>query len=164
MRRKSLARVVLPEPDSPTMPSVSPSATCTLTPSSALTHARALRTENPLYTGKYFFSPTASSFTSGVRSRRGRGPAARHVAARHGHGGRERLVTDGLALRTPWSEGTSLGQLCEVRWLPADLDQLLALEVDVRQTSQQRACVGVARLVEDLHRAAHLDDPAGVHH
>ena len=34
--RKSLAKVVLPDPDSPTIPSVSPSATRTLTPSTAL--------------------------------------------------------------------------------------------------------------------------------
>src|SRR6266704_213667 len=44
------------------MPRVSPSATSTLTPSTALTHPRAPRREKPLATGKYFFSPTASSF------------------------------------------------------------------------------------------------------
>src|SRR5207247_5367479 len=60
--RKSLASVVLPDPDSPTMPRVSASATCTLTPSSALIH---LLTVNPPVTGKYFVRPSACKITEG---------------------------------------------------------------------------------------------------
>src|SRR5262245_62603402 len=54
-----LAKVVLPEPDSPTMPSVSPALTFTLTPSSALTNPLE-PIAKPLLTGKYFFRPSAS--------------------------------------------------------------------------------------------------------
>src|SRR5262245_60987895 len=54
-----LANVVLPEPDSPTMPSVSPAPTFTLTPSSARTHPLA-PIAKPLLAGKYFFRPNAS--------------------------------------------------------------------------------------------------------
>src|SRR5688572_15496683 len=55
--------VVLPEPDSPTTPSVSPRLTQKLTPSTALTWPTVLL-NRPLLIGKYFFSPLTCSSTS----------------------------------------------------------------------------------------------------
>src|SRR5262249_8593199 len=58
--RMSFEVVVLPQPDSPTRPRVSPALLVKLTPSTALTQPRwRPRSEPP--TGKYFFSPCTSS-------------------------------------------------------------------------------------------------------
>src|SRR5664279_2229246 len=53
-RRILRPTVVLPQPDSPTSPKVSPSRMLKLTPSTALTQA-ATRCSKPERTGKYFF-------------------------------------------------------------------------------------------------------------
>ena len=52
-------RVVLPQPDSPTRPKVSPCSTLKLTPSTALTVCF-LREKKPLLTEKCFFKPLTS--------------------------------------------------------------------------------------------------------
>src|SRR2546426_12099364 len=162
--RKSLARVVLPDPDSPTMPRVSPSATCTLTPSSALIQPRALAMVNPLVTGKYFVSPIAWRITAASHSDRRSHPAGRHVPALHRDRRRRNLLADGLALRTPRGERAAGRQARQVGGLSADLDERLALAAGAGQTSQQRTGVRMTGVVEDLERAAHLDDLPGVHH
>src|SRR2546427_214970 len=103
--RKSLARVVFPDPDSPTMPSVSPSATCTLTPSTALMNPRTRPTVKPAVTGKYSVSPIPCSISDQRRGQRprdltegatpyrdgGSHPAGSQVTVLHGDRGRERL-------------------------------------------------------------------------
>ena len=61
-RRMVFTSVDLPQPDSPTMPSTSPWRMSRLTPSTAFTD-RLLRVKNSFFTGKYFFSPVASSST-----------------------------------------------------------------------------------------------------
>src|SRR5215510_5825292 len=57
--------VVLPQPDSPTSPSVSPAAIVKLTPSTANTMPRA-RCSSPLRMGKYFLRSRTSSTVSGT--------------------------------------------------------------------------------------------------
>src|SRR6185436_18555810 len=59
-RTRQRPRLVLPQPDSPTSPTVSPSSTSRLTPSIALTYSRPRRS-SPLWTGKYFFKLRISS-------------------------------------------------------------------------------------------------------
>src|SRR5918999_6114565 len=94
------AVVVLPQPDSPISPNVSPGCTAKSTPSTAFTQA-VFRPSSPCRMGKYFCKPSTSS--SGVLMvTLGRvidQPASRHAAlderhvlrlvhgtARHGHG------------------------------------------------------------------------------
>src|SRR5436309_4315208 len=162
--RKSLASVVLPDPDSPTMPRVSASATCTLTPSSALIHPRALATVNPPVTGKYFVSPIPCRITAASCGDWRGHPAGRHVPALHRDRGRCHLLADGLALGTARRERAAGRELRQVRGLPADLDELLTLEPRVGQTPQQRAGVRMTGVVEDLERAPYLCDLRSVHH
>src|SRR5262249_6691483 len=162
-----LANVVLPEPDSPTMPSVSPAPTFTLTPSSARTHPLA-PIAKPLLAGKYFFRPNASIIgtayglpgllTGFVAQHSARWPlptetvggdCSRHIGRRLGQGR---------------GEGTPRRKPRQIGRLAADLDELLAAEARIGQAAKQRARVGVARIVEDLQGGAHLDDAPGVHH
>src|SRR5262249_13712568 len=107
--RKSFARVVLPEPDSPTMPSVSPSATCTLTPSTALIRPRACPTNQPVLTGKYFVSPIPCSSIDASRPHFCGSPAVRHVPGCYGYGGWTRLLQEGGRRRARWRKGAAGG-------------------------------------------------------
>src|SRR5262245_1898508 len=105
-----LARVVLPEPDSPTMPSVSPGPTLTLTPSSALTNPPE-PIAKPLLTGKYFFRPTASIIRERLwptETAHGlRRPTLRHVTIADRDRGRRLLLADRQPLGTARREGAS---------------------------------------------------------
>src|SRR4029453_6002181 len=111
---KSLANVVLPDPDSPTIPSVSPSATCTCTPSTAFIQLRSLAAKTPLVTGKYFLSPIpcsiilASCFNGDSRI------ALRDVTVLDGDGGWIGLQANRLPLGTPRGKGATRRQLRQV--------------------------------------------------
>ena len=59
-RTRQRPRLVLPQPDSPTSPTVSPSSTSRLTPSIALT-CSCVYPSKPAGTGKYFFRSRISS-------------------------------------------------------------------------------------------------------
>src|SRR5262245_32384874 len=74
--RMSLEVVVLPQPDSPTRPRVSPLLIVKLMPSTALTYPRALPNRPPP-TGKCFLRSRTSSSGSPTASSLGREPAAR---------------------------------------------------------------------------------------
>src|SRR5262249_62012222 len=95
-RRNSRGGIVFPDLDSPPMPSFSPSAPRTLTPSTALTHPRTPPSPKPPPTGKYFFSPTASSIITASGVGGGGHPAVRQVTALERHAGRIRLGADRL--------------------------------------------------------------------
>ena len=56
--------VVLPQPDSPTRPKVSPALISKLMPSTARTNPDCRRTMKPRITGKYFVSPFTVSSVS----------------------------------------------------------------------------------------------------
>ena len=60
-RRRHRPSVDLPQPDSPTRPSVSPSRTSKLTPSTAWTRATSRWKMIPCLIGKYFFTSRATS-------------------------------------------------------------------------------------------------------
>src|ERR1043166_2771271 len=132
--RISLAVVVLPQPDSPMTPRVSPDSMVKSTPSTALTHATR-RGNRPLTLGKYFASPSACS--SGAMQRpvvfldpwRG-APAARGPAggAPHVVGLRADAARQGFAAAR--MKGAARRQRCEVGRLTRDREQrLLAAEL-----------------------------------
>ena len=78
-RRSARPSVVLPEPLSPTTPTVWPSRTVTLTPSTALTWST-VRRSTPAFTGNQTFTPSAVRTTGaavGGAGGRGDGSAAR---------------------------------------------------------------------------------------
>ena len=66
-RMMQRAIVDLPQPDSPTTPSVSPSFTVNETPSTAFTDATSFWKMIPRVTGKYFFRSLTSSSVSAKR-------------------------------------------------------------------------------------------------
>src|SRR6266853_6061900 len=70
-RSSARPSVVLPEPDSPTTPSVSPLRTLRLTPSTALIYPTVLRSR-PRLTGNQTFNPSAD-ITTGELGRGGAG-------------------------------------------------------------------------------------------
>src|SRR6476620_11160864 len=72
---RSLATVDLPQPDSPTMPTVSPRCSVRSTPSTACTWPTVFLKTMPWVSGKYFCSPRTSSSGSPA------GTSARTLAA-----------------------------------------------------------------------------------
>ena len=160
--RKSRARVVFPDPDSPTMPSVSPSPTCTLTPSRALIHPRARR---PEAAGQREVSLQADPCsTCQPRAPAAAPPSSCARGPLHRHRGGYVSSQTGCALGTPRRERAPRPEPREVRGLAPDLDELLArLWPDIRQTAQERLGIGMPRVVEDLERGPHLHDLPRVH-
>src|SRR5262245_36031707 len=156
--RISFEVVVLPQPDSPMRPSVSPDPIAKSTPSTAFTEAVS-RERSPRRTGKCFFSPRTSR-TGGAMFQK---PAASDAAVAEWEVGRLRdgAVLHGLA--TARMKGAPGRKAREVRRLPGDrVERLLAAELGHR--AQQRARVGVLGVVEQLLHRRLLDDLAGVHH
>ena len=77
--------VVLPQPDSPTRPSVSPSCRCSVTSSTACTCATARSNSSPFLIGKYCLRWSAASRTFGsAAAGRGRAVGAARGGARSG--------------------------------------------------------------------------------
>src|SRR5262249_37864152 len=152
-----------PEPDSPTMPRVSPLATCTFTPSTALIQPRVLPGTRLVVIGKYFCNAMPCSNIVPSRANGCGHPAVCHVAGGHRHRGWIRCSTHGLALWAPGSKGATRRQVGEVRRLSADLHQGLLFQLDTRQTAQERLRVRMARSIEDLQCAARFDDFSGIH-
>jgi hypothetical protein len=68
-RMTQRASVDFPQPDSPTMPSVSPCLTLKLTPSTAFTEAISFWKMIPRVIGKYFLTSSTTSSSSPVNGR-----------------------------------------------------------------------------------------------
>src|SRR5262245_15697820 len=169
--------VVLPQPDSPTSPSVSPRRSSKLTPSTARTRPE-WPPKSPPATRKCFtrFRTSRSegpSFTSGPGDAPRQGavevgglPARAHVSAAAHRAKRRRLGdaaldAEGAARR----EGAAGREPREIRWLALDRVQARAARlVQTRHRAQQAERVGMARIGVDLARRAALDDAPGVHH
>ena len=185
--RMQRTSVDLPQPDSPTIPSVSPSRSEKETPSTAFTVAISFWNTIPRVIGKCFFrsSTTRSSFPfaavltttcSGgehrdelrrlARLRRlveVAGLLVQRVAA-DGHELRVLLPADRHRERAARVEAASRRRVQERRRLAGDLVQALEVRVEPRQRAHQAPRVGVARLVEDRAHRPSLDDAGGVHH
>src|SRR5215469_16500627 len=92
-KRISFDVVVLPQPDSPMTPSVSPAPIAKLMPSTAFTQAIFLRGNNPTVTGKCLTRPSSSSrggigLPFGIGQLRLRTPTARRPTSFDDHLGR----------------------------------------------------------------------------
>src|SRR5579884_1405824 len=160
--------VVLPQPDSPMIPSVSPAAIVKSMPSTALTQATCLRGNSATVTGKCLASPSISNnggdivglqraFNAGVGE-----PAARSPAGADGHFG---WLVHGAArqgFRAARVEGAAGRQCRQIGRLTGDRQQLL-LTAEPRHRAEQRLRIGMLRRVEEVAHAARLDDLAGVH-
>src|SRR5262245_3307395 len=149
--------VVLPQPDSPMRPSVSPGPIAKSTPSTAFT-AEVSRPNSPRRTGKCFFSPRTSRTGGAMFQKPAAGDGVTEPEVRRLRGGAtlHRLTAAGM-------EGTPGWQAREVRRLPGNrVERLLAAEL--RHRAQQRARVRVLRVVEQLLHRRLLDDLASIHH
>ena len=178
--------VDLPQPDSPTRPSVSPSATLSVTSSTACTRATS-RESTPFRIGKYFFrlwiSTSALPFCVCGSLTRPRAPRRRSSRSR-----RPRLSSTVSQQRSRWPrvldavsqlglleallervraarpELAALRQVDQRRRRALDRVQLLRLRpVEPRDRAEQAPGVRVLRVVEEVPLRAALDDPAGVH-
>src|SRR5262249_46534182 len=161
--KKSLARVVFPEPDSPTIPRVSPLATWTFTPSTALIQPRVFPGNKPVVIGKYFLSAMPCSNIGSSRTNGCGRPAVHHMTGLHHHRGWVRFSTDGLALWAARGKGTAGRQVREIWGLSTDLHQGLGLQLDAWQAAQEGLGVGMAGSIEDAQCTPRLADFPGIH-
>src|SRR5919198_3197033 len=148
--KMSFAVVVLPQPDSPMSPSVSPAWMAKSTPSTALTHAP-VRLSNPGRTGKCFFRPRTSSrrlatghdrFVLGVQE-----PASGDTLLPDGEVSRLLGRAAGQGLRAPRVERAARRHVGQVRRLTGDrIEGLLAAESG--NGAEQGPRIGVAGGVE----------------
>src|SRR5437867_3410901 len=153
----SLAVVVLPHPDSPMSPRVSPAWMAKCTPSTAFTVPPP--PNRPCRAGKCFVSPRTSRTGDDIFQEPAPGDASggemeiprllRHAA---GHGlGAARME------RTSRRQGGQVGRLARDR-----IQRLLAPEL--RHRAEQGARVRMLGTVEQLPHRRLLDDLAGIHH
>src|SRR6266540_3161430 len=156
-RTRQRPRVVLPQPDSPTRPTVSPSSTSRLTPSTALTCSRA-PPSSPVRTGKYFFRSLISS--SGILRNLEAGDAMvcldldqRRLRLRTGGVGAHATVAE-MAARRPIER---IGDHSRNRLQP------FLRGAAARHRIQQPDRVGMHRAGEDDFGFRPFHDLAGVH-
>src|SRR5919108_4350928 len=173
--------VVLPHPDSPTSPTVSPFLISRSTPSTAWTWAT-VRWTTPEVTGNHFFSPwTETSGWAGVHSGAGdfraeerstilqlharlRDPARRHLSVADPREIRRVLVAAVDPECAARVEGAAGRQIDQIGRNAFDRSQRLALvRVEPRDGLEERPRVGMLRVREDVSRRTRLDDLAGVH-
>src|SRR3954453_14742938 len=184
---RSLATVDLPQPDSPTMPTVSPRRSVRSTPSTAWTWPTVRLKTMPWVSGKYFWRPltsrraspaagsgstlaavmSAGSDTENLLAVVARGLASGHDQPQrrdvaHAVAAGQRRGTR-AALRAPGVEGASARDGGEVRWLAHDRVQPPALGLNLRDGDHQAERVRERRSGEDVIDGARLDDLAGVH-
>src|SRR6266850_4347188 len=151
----SLAVVVLPHPDSPMSPSVSPAWMAKSTPSTAFTHVDP-RPNSPCRAGKCLASPRTSRTGSAMEP--APGDAAVGEAEIPGLVGRAAWQDIGAA----WMEVTPGRQVGQVGRLARDRIQRL-LAAELRHRADQGARVRVLGGVEQLPHRRLLDDLARVH-
>src|SRR5437867_6050701 len=167
MRRRMQRPVVdLPQPDSPTRPSVSPALMSKETPSTAWTRATSRENRPPLM-GKCLIRF--------LTRRRGSGmalvlfsvePAGDSVARAHFFEDGVLVLADGHGVGATRLELAALGEVQEARHDAGDgLEPLLLRrgEVDPWDGAQEPLGVGVERLLEELLDRRLLDDLSGAH-
>src|SRR5712692_3615612 len=160
--RTSLAVVVLPQPDSPTRPSVSPLLMVKLMPSTALTQPWALpNIECP--TAKYFFRSRTSNNGSPTRGLLDGQPTPHAGPVAHVLLARFLGTTAFHHVPAAGMKSTAGGRVGKVRGLARDDVQRL-LGAELRYRVQQRPSVGMLGVVEQAAHRLHLHDLARVHH
>src|SRR5215469_9298035 len=172
-RRIERETVVLPQPDSPTSPSVSPSPTVKLTSSTART-CPTTRRKNPLEIGKYFRSSLTSSsggtFSAGRlvipvqprRDTRSSSPAAELQPVAVSGPPRAPLGYHFVAARM---ERASRRAIERMRQGARDYGQRGArLAIEARDRTQQRLGVGMLGRMKDVVYRTFFHDAAEIHH
>src|SRR5882672_4143347 len=168
--RRSTRRptVDLPQPDSPTMASVSPCSRWKSTPSTARTWPET-RPNAPRRTGKCLARPATSS--NALIERRSlknlgerRAAAARQMAGRHLDQWRRVGAARRLDERATGGEAAAFRRPGHVGHAALDRGQALALVVEPRDRAQQAHGVGMLGPGEQVTHRRALDDLAGIHH
>src|SRR3989449_2338149 len=155
--------VVLPHPDSPTRPSVSPALIVKLIPSTALTTPRPLPSSEPP-TGKCFLrSRTSSSGLPTCRRLLDRQPAPDARVVAHVMLPRLLVLAAFQRLTAARMEATPGWQIGEIRRLAGDAVERL-LDAELWNRVEQGARVRMPGAVEQTPHRLHLHDLAGVHH
>src|SRR5215469_18208001 len=162
--RISLDVVVLPQPDSPIRPSVSPAAIVMSTPSTALTQPVLRRSSTPVLTGKYFCRFCSSSSGADILSLcpllsepASRCPSGSNLPVLRfsRHALRQRAGAAGVKCAT-------VAQLGQIWRLAGDrIERLFASKLWHR--TEQGLGVGMLRRLEQVAHGALLDDLARVH-
>ena len=162
----SRATVLLPQPDSPTSASVLPFSMAKLTPSTACTNCRALRSMTRFNHGADTSKVLARSCTCDQR-RHAAAPCTNQQAARvwralrsSGRSRRQRSITCGQR----GLKAQPCGNRIQPRHRTVDLQQPLARVVHRRDRAHQPGGVGVRRMVDHLVHRPDLADAPGVHH
>src|SRR5690349_16253687 len=165
--------VVLPQPDSPTSPTVSPRRMSKLMPSTARTAAGGPLAQSPRRTGKCltrFLTSSSLGCSSGApdgaaivmsllrEQAANRPPVAAGLDERHV--ARLALRTRPVAARR---EGTSGGQVRGIGRAPLDRHQPLVGAPELGQRVDEPARVGMSRVLQHVVHPALLHDLARVH-
>src|SRR5689334_19379420 len=165
------ASVDLPQPDSPTMPSVSPCRTSRETPSTAWTRPISFLTNRPSLIGKYLRTSvtlsTARLLASGGHlgadaDEVGREPAGRAVLP-----ARQRRLVDpalGHDVAAPRVEGAGARRVDQARRLPGHRLEPGLVAGRARHRLQQADRVGMVRGVVERAAVGVLDRLTRVHH
>src|SRR5437868_3815974 len=162
----TLASVDLPQPDSPTMPRVSPRCRSKEMPSTALIAPTCRFSTMPWVTGKCLVRSRTSRMGSPAAAIKDLPPvvtgAAALVADRVQRGSLGHAVV--LPVGTPGMEGAAGRHVQQVRRQTLDGVELLALLVDPGDRLQQALGVRVRRVAVDVEDGRVLHDPPAVHH
>src|SRR6266545_1684554 len=166
--RISLEVVVLPQPDSPMTPRVSPVSTAKSMPSTALTQPIRRRGKTAVVTGKCLVRSSTSNSGGdmkvlfGLRVLRRGAPAPRRPPGSDPQLDGLLAGAAGHCVGAARVKSAARGQRSEVRRLAGDrVKRLLAAEL--RHRAQEAPGVGVLRGVEQFAHGAGLDDLAGIH-
>src|SRR5215470_1766424 len=162
------AVVVLPQPDSPTTPSVLPVSIENEMSSTARTTATS-RESRPRLTGKcltrFLASRTGPAMVVSASPRDGRRqPAAARLRVRDAELGRSLGAAAVYHFRAARMERAARGRRRRIRRLPVDGGEPLAAVAEPRNRFQERPGVGMGRRVVDLLDRPGLDQATRVHH
>src|SRR5713101_1866211 len=166
--RISFEVVVLPQPDSPMTPRVSPAPTAKSMPSTAFTQAVFLRGNSAVVTGKCLVRPSISNsgggmdFLCGIAGLRLGEPAPRRPRAADLHLWRLFAGATRQCRGAARVKGAARRQGREIGRLAGDREQLF-LAAELRHRAEQGLGVGMLWGVEQLAHRAGLDDLAGIH-
>src|SRR5438105_12062925 len=175
-RMMARPRVVLPQPLSPTSPTVSPAATVRLTSSTALTYART-RLNRPCFTGKWTLRfLTSSRFTradqSGVirvqgflRSRQRSIPVKTTppMIRLHFHKFRQFLWAVTARFRAAGVKAAARRKCAEIRNVSGNGNQTVCTTLKFRHRVEERLGIRMKRIRQQVGRVGKLDDLPGVH-
>src|SRR5262249_32952059 len=174
--------VDLPQPLSPTSPSVSPRAMWKVTSSTARTQPLRRWNSSPCVMGKYILSPRTSSsgawpFSAACTAAGSSASLAIQLHLTHVHPAghpvavchrlEARVLCLGVfdGVRAAGSKRAPRGQVDQVRRHPLDRDQALASRlVHARDGAQESQGVWVPWIGEEVLRGSLLDDVPRVHH